>query len=92
MTVVAGDSFAVRVMVTDAWDQVTLAAGPETTVGGLKRRALAEALGGRPVDPDAYIVKLRGAEVFDEDATLGALGVRANTPLIVLPRRRQPVR
>jgi hypothetical protein len=44
------------------------------------------------VDPDAYVVKLRGAEVFDEAATLGALGVPANAALIILPRRRRPVR
>jgi hypothetical protein len=84
--------FAVRVTVTEAWDQVTLAAGPDTSVGELKRRGLSEALGGRTVDPDAYVVKLRGAEVFDEAATLGALGVPANAALIILPRRRRPVR
>jgi len=36
MTAVA-DRFAVRVMVTDAWDQVFLAVGPETTVAELKQ-------------------------------------------------------
>src|SRR5207244_4961667 len=34
------DRFAVRVMVTDVWDQVFLAVGPDTTVADLKRQAL----------------------------------------------------
>ena len=44
MTAVA-DRFAVRVMVTDVWDQVFLAVGPDTTVADLKRQALVEHLG-----------------------------------------------
>ena len=42
MTAVA-ERFAVRVMVTDVWDQVFIAVGPETTVADLKRQALARA-------------------------------------------------
>lgn len=92
MTETPDGHYGVRVMVTDAWDRVPLAVGPETTVAELKRRALLEALGGRPVDPEEYVVKLRGAELFDEAATLGALHAGANAPFIVLPRRRRPVR
>jgi len=84
--------FAVRVMVTDVWDQVALAVEPGTTVAELKRRALEEALKRAPVRLEDYVVKFRGAQVFDESTTLAALGVGANSPLIVLPARRQAVR
>ncbi len=91
MTAVA-ERFAVRVMVTDVWDQVLLAVEPGTTVAELKRQALSEALKRRDVALEAYVVKFRGAPVLDESATLAALGAGANAPFIILPVRRQPVR
>jgi len=86
------DRFAVRVMVTDAWDQVFLAVGPETTIAELKRQALTRALKRAPLSADQYIVKFRGALVSDEGVTLAKLGAGANAPFIVLPGRRRPVR
>ena len=87
----AGERFAVRVMVTDAWDQVFLAVEPGTTVAELKRQALARALK-RGDTADDYIVKFHGAHVLDESVTLGRLGARANAPFIILPARRRAVR
>jgi hypothetical protein len=86
------ERFAVRVMVTDAWDQVFLAVGPETTVAELKRQALARALKQAAPSLGDYVVKFRGAAVLDESTTLGALGAGANAPFIVLPARRRAVR
>ena len=83
--------FAVRVTVLDAWDQVTLQVGKDTTVAELKREAITRARGVAPVRDD-YEVKFRGALVLDEQVTLGALGAEANAPLIVLPARRRPVK
>lgn len=91
MTAVA-DRFAVRVMVTDAWDQVFLAVGPETTVADLKRQALLRALRRASLPADQYIVKFRGALIQDETVTLAGLGAGANAPFVVLPGRRLPVR
>lgn len=91
MTAVA-ERFAVRVMVTDVWDQVVIAVEPGTTVAELKRRALVEALRRPDVAVDTYVVKFRGATVLDESVRLAALGAGANAPLIILPMRRQPVR
>ena len=85
------ERFAVRVMVTDVWDQVFLAVEPTTTVAELKRQALAQALKRSNLSLDAYIVKFHGAQVLDESTTLAALGVTSNAPFIVLPARRQPV-
>lgn len=91
MTAVS-ERFAVRVMVTDVWDQVFIAVGPETTVADLKRQALARAL--KQAEPRAadYLVKFRGAAVLDEATTLAALGAGANAPFIILPARRRAVR
>ena len=87
----AGERFAVRVMVTDAWDQVFLAVEPGTTVAELKRQALVRALKRGDVADD-YIVKFHGAQVLDESVTLGGLGAGANAPFIILPARRRAVR
>ena len=87
-----GERFVIRVMVTDVWDQVFLAAEPTTTVTDLKRQALTQALKRAQVRPEDYVVKFRGAQVLDETMTLAALGAVPNSPFIVLPARRQPVR
>jgi hypothetical protein len=79
-----------RVMVLDAWDAVTLDLPLSTSLGDLKREALARArVRG---DPDQYLVKFRGAELDGETRSLQEAGVPANAPLIVLSRRRRPVR
>jgi len=83
--------YAVRVMVLDAWDHVTVHVAPETTVAELKREALARARGVGP-DHDDYQVKFRGALVTDERLTVTALGAGPNAALIVLPARRRPVK
>jgi hypothetical protein len=88
----AGERFAVRVMVTDVWDQVFLSVGPATTVRELKRQALTQALKRSGVPLHEYVVKFRGGAVLDESVTLGALGAQQNSPFIVLPARRRPVR
>ena len=87
-----GERFAVRVMVTDVWDQVFLAVEPGTTVAELKRQALAQALKRARVRSEDYVVKFHGAQVLDEKTTLAALGAVPNSPFIVLPARRKPVR
>ena len=83
-------SLPVRVMVQDAWDEVRLDLPPGTALSELKRRAL-EAT--RVVgDPGLYLLKFRGAELQDESRSLAEAGVVENGALIVLPRRRRPVR
>ncbi|HEU4698476.1 MAG TPA: hypothetical protein VFS40_04810 [Gemmatimonadales bacterium] len=80
----------VRVMVPDVWDELPFTVPPATTVAELKRRALADA---RVMhDPEDYCVKYRGAELFDEQRSLEAVGVLPGAPLILVRRRRIPVR
>lgn len=80
----------VRVMVHDAWDEVRFDVAPSTTLGDVKRRALAATR--VTGDPATYLLKFRGAELEDEALSLAAAGVVPNGALIVLSRRRRPLR
>jgi hypothetical protein len=80
----------VRVTIADLWDSVTLNLPAATSLADLKREALVRSRVRR--DPAEYVVKFRGAEVLDESMTLKDAGIPPNAPLIVLPRRRRPVR
>jgi hypothetical protein len=79
-----------RVMVQDAWDQVRLDLPANTLLAEVKRQALqaTRVMG----NPDAYLLKFRGAELEDESRSLSEAGLVPNGALIVLRRRRQPVR
>jgi hypothetical protein len=79
-----------RVMVQDAWDEVPLDLPAGASLAELKRAALDATKVQR--DPDEYVLKFRGAELFDESRSLADAGLVANGALIVLPRRRRPVR
>ena len=85
------ERYPVRVMVQPAWETVSVQVDDRTTVAQLKHQAVKAALK-TARDEQAYVVKFRGAQVFDESISLGALGARPNAPFIVLPGRRQPVR
>ncbi len=82
---------SVRVWVTSVWDTITLEVDSNWSVASVKEAALIGATA-KSFDIDDFIVKFRGAEVFDEDQSLGDLGVPDGAPMIVLPGRRQPVR
>ena len=84
------DRLPVRVMVHESWDDVALELPADTSVADLKTLALERSRAA--LAPDAYEIKFRGALVIDEFQTLADLGVAPNAQLIVLSRRRQPVR
>jgi hypothetical protein len=80
----------VRVMVQDAWDEVRLELPSTTSLSDVKRQALdATRVTG---DPAGYLLKFRGAELQDETRSLAEAGMVPNGALIVLARRRRPVR
>lgn len=83
-------SLRLRVMVQDAWDEIPLDLPAATSLAELKHRALRETKVIR--DPDEYLLKFRGAELYDESRSLADAGLVANGAVIVLPRRRRPVR
>jgi hypothetical protein len=76
-------------MVQEVWDELPFEVMPSTTAGELKARALRTAR--IQADPAAYVLKFRGAEVFDA-MTLEAARVVPNAALIVDRRRRRAVR
>jgi len=80
----------VRVMVQDAWDEVLLELPDATPLADVKRKALAATR--VTGDPGSYVMKFRGAELQDESKTLAQAGLVPNGALIVLPKRRRPVR
>jgi len=84
------ENLRLRVTVQDAWDEIPLDLPAATSLAELKRAAL-EATRVRR-DPDDYVLKFRGAELFDESRSLTEAGLVPNGALIVLPRRRRPVR
>jgi hypothetical protein len=84
------DTLPVRVMVQDAWDEVRLDLPDATSLAELKRRALEATRVIR--DPGEYVLKFRGAELQDESRSLAEAGLVPNGALIVLPKRRRPVR
>jgi hypothetical protein len=81
---------SVRVMLTEVWDEFHLDLPPETPLTDVKRRVLE--LGHLPDEPAKYVVKYRGAQLTDEAKSLAELGVVKNAPLIMLLRRRYPVK
>jgi hypothetical protein len=80
----------IRVTVLDTWDEVPFDVPSSTLVTDIKREALIRA--GVRAAPERYLVKYGGAELPENGATLGENGVRPNGALIVLSRRRTPVR
>jgi hypothetical protein len=80
----------VRVTVADVWDEVALDLPAATSLGELKRRALERTRVLR--DPSGYVLKYRGAELADESQSLADAGLVPYAPVIVLARRRRPVR
>lgn len=79
-----------RVMVQDAWDEVPLDLSSAASLADLKRAALEATKVTR--EPDDYVLKFRGFELFDESRSLADAGLVPNGAVIVLPRRRRPVR
>ncbi len=84
------NTLPVRVKLTRVWDEVHLDLDPETPLAEVKRQVLDAS--GVLEDPARYVVKFRGAQIMEAGATLGNIGVPPNAALVMLPRRREPVR
>lgn len=85
------DPLSFRVTVSDGWRVVPVVLPPSAPVAELKRRAL-EAASISPRLTSRYEVKYGGALVADETLRLDAVGIPDGAALVVLPRRRRPVR
>jgi hypothetical protein len=81
----------VRVQLAEAWDAVRVEAAPGEPVLAVKVRALAALDPGADYHDD-FVVKLRGAEVLDENASLAEVGATDGSTVLLMRRRRRPVR
>ncbi len=84
------DAITIRVEMPEVWDVVRIVAAPAQPVIDVKNAAL-RAL--RPDStPDEMVLKLRGWEILDETATLADSGIDDGSILVMMFRRRRPVR
>lgn len=83
--------WTVRVQGAEVWDSVRVTALPTVSVQDVKRAGMAALM--PDVDAlDTYVVKLRGIEVLDERVSLETAGALDGSTLLVMSRRRKPVR
>lgn len=80
----------IRVTLLDTMDELALTVPATTRVSEVKQAALSRARIKR--SPAEYVVKYKGAELFEGSKTLADAGVVRDGALIVLLRRRIPVR
>jgi hypothetical protein len=83
--------WTVRVQSAEAWDAVRVEVEPGTHLRDVKRVAMA-ALMPDAVALEEYVVKLRGIELFDEDASMQSVGALNGSTFLVMSRRRRPLR
>ncbi len=81
----------IRVQLAEAWDTVRVETPPTEPVGAVKVEALA-ALRPNDAPPDAFVVKLNGFEVLDENVSVAESGATNGSTFLLSYRRRRPVR
>jgi hypothetical protein len=85
------DLFTLRVQMPEVWDAVRIEASPGESVVSVKAAALA-ALSPDEAPIDAFVMKLNGFEVLDEQASLTDVGAKNGSTFLLTHRRRRPVR
>jgi hypothetical protein len=84
-------AITVRVEMPETWDTVKVAVASTASARALKVAAL-HALFPSPEAPEAFVMKFRGWEVLDEDASLTDVGAVNGSIFLLTHRHRQPVR
>jgi hypothetical protein len=86
-----GPVLSLRVEMPEVWDALRVEAPASAPVLSVKLRAL-ETLypGGGP--QDAFVMKLRGFEILDENASVMEAGAIDGSIFLLTHRRRRPVR
>ncbi len=87
----AANSLHIRVQVAELWEAVRVDAPGQAAVLAVKTAALA-AFYPEGVDAGDFVTKLHGFEIFHENESLDAVGVRDGSTLLLTYRRRRPVR
>jgi hypothetical protein len=81
----------IRVQIAELWDSVRVDAPATVSVIAVKRAAL-DVLYPGGTDPDELVVRFHGFEILDESVSLAAAGIRDGSILLLVNRRRQPVK
>lgn len=84
-------AITIRVEMPEVWDVVRIVTPPDEPALSIKERALAGLFPSAEYHAD-FVLKLRGWEVLDEATPLSELGVRNGTTLLLMHRRKRPVR
>ena len=84
-------TWTIRVQMPEVWDAIRVVAPPSEPVISIKVRAL-EALYPDAEFHDMYVLKLRGWEVVDENASLESAGAANGSIFLLTYRYRRPVR
>ena len=84
------DAITIRVEMPEVWDVVAIVVAPTESVVRVKQRAL-EALYPEAQTHADFVVKLRGWEILDENASLADAGVIDGSILLLTHRRRRAV-
>ncbi len=85
-----GSEITIRVEMPEVWDVVRVVAAPTQPVIDVKTAALNALF--PEAAPEEMVVKLRGWEILDEMASLADSGVVDGSILVMMFRRRRPVR
>ncbi len=85
------EAITVRVEMPEVWDTIKMVSSPNEPIVSLKVAAI-EALFPVGEFHDDFVLKLRGFEVLDENATLSQIGAVDGSILLLTHRRRRPVR
>ena len=80
-----------RVQLAEAWDMVRVETPATEPVAAVKAKALA-ALQPGDEPADAFVVKLNGFEVLDENVSVADAGATNGSTFLLSYRRRRPVR
>ncbi|HEU4989591.1 MAG TPA: hypothetical protein VFT41_07415 [Gemmatimonadaceae bacterium] len=86
-----GAAITIRVEMPAVWDTVRVRTSPAEPVEALKKRAL-EALFPQAQFHEDFVMKLAGWEILNEHESLAAAGVKDGSILLLLHRRRRPLR
>ena len=84
-------AITIRVEMPAVWDTVRLQAPAAEPVEAVKKRALA-ALFPQAQYHEDFVIKLHGWEILNEHESLAAAGVKDGAILLLMHRRRRPLR
>jgi hypothetical protein len=87
----AAEVLHLRVQAAELWDTVRVDAPPSESVLAVKLAALS-AFYGKNADAGEFATRLHGYEILREEDSLAASGVRDGSTLLLIRRRRRPVR